>query len=292
MRASRRRCRPRSRRRGVEQRRVPAVRGAVGEAAAVVVRPVVGRAGRAGGLHRRQDSGTTAWAWRWGPTGRTHVRGLCEDATGRRRSPPGYGGTWWSGPADGSERGTLVTRGLPTDRTWRSVIDEATGLCRAITGCPPAALVQRCEPHELRNALGHLAEPLHVVLGKALRGCLEPGFSGPRGESAGAGPPGARRRPFGRVLEETLTVEGSVSRDRIERTLHTTNVIGNQMESVEGHTQRVKRWREANLIRRVGWRARWGGGRNRASGACGRYRDPRDLVGALSAFGTARRRGC
>ena len=223
----------------------------------------LGPRARAGAVRRRDETAAVA----------AGLRGDVVERTGRR-----------------TRTRDLVTRRLPTDRTWCSVIDEAAGLCRAITGCPPAALVQRCEPHELRNALGHLAEPLHVVLGKALRGCVEPGFSGPRGESAGARPPGARRRPFGRVLEETLTVEGSVSRDRIERTLHTTNVIGNQMESVEGHTQRVKRWREASLIRRFGWRARWG--------AEPRFRRMRAVSGpAISGrcaerLGTARRRGC
>ena len=56
--------------RDVEQRGVSSVRRPVGQAPAVVSLPAGGRAGPAGGLHRRQGSRTIAWWLPWGSTNR------------------------------------------------------------------------------------------------------------------------------------------------------------------------------------------------------------------------------
>ena len=182
-----------------------------------------------------------------------------------------------------------MTRGLPTDRTLLFVIDGAPGLRRAITDVfGSLGVVQRCQVHKLRNVLGHLPERLHASVGKALRGCLGPRVSGPRGAGAEAigGFTGARPPRRGGVhpggLEETLTVQRLGLTGSLERTLRTTNIIENLMGSVEGYTRRVKRWRGGQMIQRwvasalVEAEPRF----RRVRG----YRDLRYLVGALDAL--------
>ena len=151
----------------------------------------------------------------------------------------------------------LVTRGLPTDRTLRFVIDGAPGLRRAIDDVFGShGVVQRCQVHKLRNVIGHLPERLHASVGKALRnawgldsadratqvlkrlaGCLERDH------------PGAAAS-IREGLEETLTVKRLGLTGTLERTLRTTNIIENLMSSVESYTRRVKRWRGGGMIQR------------------------------------------
>ena len=85
--------------------------------------------------------------------GRKHVLGLREGATETAAVTTGL-------------LSDLVTRGLPTDRTLLFVIDGAAGLRRAITDVfGSRGVVQRCQVHKWRNAIGHLPERLHASVG-------------------------------------------------------------------------------------------------------------------------------
>jgi len=76
--------------------------------------------------------------------------------------------------------GCLVTRGLPTDRTLLFVIAGAPGRRRAISDVFGSRGLVASLPTatSCANVLGHLPDRLHASVGKALRGCVGPGFSG------------------------------------------------------------------------------------------------------------------
>ena len=143
----------------VEQRGVSAVRGAVGQAPAVVSSRPLGeldlRVVCIDGKVFRDHCMVVALGI--DTQGRKHVLGLREGATETAAVASGL-------------LSDLVTRGLPTDRTLLFVIDGAPGLRRAISDVfGSRGVVHRCQLHKLRNVLGHLPERLHASVGKALR---------------------------------------------------------------------------------------------------------------------------
>ena len=142
--------------------------------------------------------------------------------------------------------------------------------------------------HKLRNVTGHLPERLHASVGKALRDAwdLDSADRAARVLERLAGSlerdhPGAAAS-IREGLEETLTVQRLGLTGALERTLRSTNIIENLMDSVEGYTRRVKRWRGGQMIQRwvasalVEAEPRF----RRVRG----YRDLRYLVAALDAL--------
>ena len=89
--------------------------------------------------------------------GRKHVLGLREGATE-------------TATVSTALLNDLVTRGLPTERAMLFLVDGAAALRRAIRDVYGSlGVVQRWQPHKYRNVLGHLPEPLHAGVGRALR---------------------------------------------------------------------------------------------------------------------------
>lgn len=179
------------------------------------------------------------------------------DATGGKHAL----GLW-----DGSTENTAVcqslladlqSRGLRTDRSLLVIIDGSKALHKAATQTfGPAALLQRCQVHKLRNVLEHLPEGqragVRAILGRAYRQTdvtiarrllqdlarrLEDRY-----------PSAAASVREG--LEETVTVLTLGISERLRQSLATTNAI----ESVIGRTRHVKRnvkrWRGGQMVLR------------------------------------------
>ena len=220
----------------VEQRGVSTVRGAVGQAPAVVSQPAVGRAGPAGGLHRRQ-----------GLPGALHGGGVGDRHAGLQARP----GTARRGHRDGGRRQRPAQR--PGDARPADGPDVAVRHRRRAGAAPGH---HRClrfprggatvPSTQAAHVLGHLPERLHASVGKALRDAwdLDSADRAARVLARLAGSlerdhPGAAAS-IREGLEETLTVQRLGLTGSLERTLRTTNIIENLMGS-RGYTRRVKR---------------------------------------------------
>lgn len=151
----------------------------------------------------------------------------------------------------------LIRRGLNAQRSLLFVIDGSPALRKAIrTIFDGRALIQRCQVHKRRNVMDHLSEEMQPSVGKAIRDAY-------RSSSAKA----AKKRlqalasqleadhPFAASslregLEETLTIKALKLNPTLERTLSTTNAIENLNGGVRRITQRVKRWRDGQMVLR------------------------------------------
>ncbi len=151
----------------------------------------------------------------------------------------------------------LQSRGLRTDRSLLVILDGSKALHKAVTQTfGPAALIQRCQVHKLRNILEHLPEGqrpwVRAIVARAYR----------QVEVA----PARRllqdlarrlddRYPSAAVsiregLDDTLTVLTLGLSDRLRQSVATTNAIESLISRTRHVKRRVKRWRSGQMVLR------------------------------------------
>jgi transposase-like protein len=151
----------------------------------------------------------------------------------------------------------LIDRGLGTQRSLVIVLDGSKALRKAVDQAfGPAAWVQRCQVHKLRNVLGYL--PPHrqswarAVLQRAYRS-TDVGQARRQLETLARQldndyPSAAASVREG--LEETLTVVGLPIGDTLRRSLSSTNTIENLIGRLRHVHRNVKRWRGRQMALR------------------------------------------
>jgi len=151
----------------------------------------------------------------------------------------------------------LLERGLDSDRARLFVIDGAKALRVAIEKTfGKFARIQRCQIHKHRNVIGHLPEPLHATVSRALREAwdLEDADLAKRRLERLARSLEAKHADAASSiregLEETLTLQRLGVRGALYRTLRSTNVIENLNGSVALYTRNVRRWRGGSMLKR------------------------------------------
>jgi transposase-like protein len=151
----------------------------------------------------------------------------------------------------------LVQRGLDPQRAYLFAIDGSKALRKAIRDTfGERVLVQRCQEHKLRNVLAHLPKKLHASVGKAIRDAYRSPSKAiakrrllqlvARFESTHTGAAASLKEG----LDETLTLKDLGLSEALERTLSTTNPIENLNGTIRRIQRRVRRWRDASMIRR------------------------------------------
>jgi transposase-like protein len=151
----------------------------------------------------------------------------------------------------------LVSRGLDSERKMLIVIDGAKALRKAVKMIfGDQALVQRCRLHKMRNVLDHLPKGQQAQARWRLQRAWaqqDPQVAEKELRKVGrwledSWPAAAASLKEG--LEETLTVQQLEVQRELVRVLSNTNVIENCFAQVGQRTQRVKRWRSAQMIMR------------------------------------------
>lgn len=151
----------------------------------------------------------------------------------------------------------LVARGLPTDRKLLFVLDGAKALRKAVQDVfGPQAVVQRCRVHKQRNVVDHLPKDRRGQVIWRLRSAWAK--SDPKeAESelrktvkwlAGINPMAAASLKEG--LEETLTLQKLRINRSLAQSLSNTNMIESCFACAGSLIQRVKRWREGDMVLR------------------------------------------
>jgi transposase-like protein len=151
----------------------------------------------------------------------------------------------------------LQSRGLRTDRSLLVLLDGSKALRKAVTATfGPAALVQRCQVHKMRNVLEYLGERdrpwAQAILRRAYRATelktaqrllldlarrLEAEY-----------PSAAASVREG--LDETLTVLTLPLSARLRRCFATTNAAENLISRIRTVQRNVKRWRGGQMMLR------------------------------------------
>jgi transposase-like protein len=151
----------------------------------------------------------------------------------------------------------LVERGLDPQRSYLFVIDGSKALRKAIRDTfGNRVLVQRCQEHKRRNVLAQLPKKLHASVNKVLRDAYRSPSKAiakrrllqlvARFESEHTGAAASLKEG----LDETLTLKDLQLSEALERTLSTTNPIENLNGTIRRIQRRVRRWRDASMIRR------------------------------------------
>jgi transposase-like protein len=151
----------------------------------------------------------------------------------------------------------LIERGLDAQGRYLFVIDGSKALRKAIRErFGKRGVVQRCQAHKRRNVLGHLPKSMHAATSRAMRDAYKSGSTATAkrrltqliGHLDETHPDAASSLREG--LDETLTVKQLELSTSLERTLSTTNPIENLNGTIRRVTRRVKRWRDAKMVRR------------------------------------------
>jgi putative transposase len=187
----------------------------------------------------------------------TIIVGLGIDETGRKHVLGLWDGATESAETAGGLLKDLHRRGLDLEREYLFVIDGSKALARAIRAQFGAeALVQRCQLHKRRNVKDHLPKKWQGVAEQRLkvayglreyeeaREALQKTVHWLRTLSEGAA------RSLEEGLEETLTLHKLGLPDVLRKTLSSTNVIESCFSHVQHLTRNVKRWRDAQMVRR------------------------------------------
>jgi transposase-like protein len=151
----------------------------------------------------------------------------------------------------------LVQRGLDPQRSYLFVIDGSKALRKAIRNTfGQRVLVQRCQEHKRRNVLAQLPKKLHPSVNKTLRDAYRSPSKAvakrrllqlvSRFESEYTGAAASLKEG----LDETLTLKDLGLSEALERTLSTTNPIENLNGTIRRIQRRVRRWRDASMVRR------------------------------------------
>jgi putative transposase len=178
------------------------------------------------------------------PTGRKHALGL------------------WDGSTENaavcqSLLADLQSRGLRTDRSLLVILDGSKALHKAVTQTfGPAALIQRCQVHKLRNILEHLPDgqrpwvraivaraykQIEVAAARRLLQDLARRLEDRYPSAAASVREG---------LEETLTILTLALSDRLRQSLATTNAIESLISRTRHVKRNVKRWRGGQMVLR------------------------------------------
>jgi len=177
-------------------------------------------------------------------TGRKHVLGLWEGSTESAAVCQGL-------------LANLQGRGLRTDRSVLVILDGSKALHKAVTQTfGPAALIQRCHVHKLRNVLEHLPESqrpwVRAIITRAYRHTdlaaarrlLQDLVRRLQDRYPGAA------ASLREGLEETLTVLTLGVSDRLRQSLATTNAIESLISRTRHVKRNVKRWRGGHMVLR------------------------------------------
>lgn len=151
----------------------------------------------------------------------------------------------------------LVQRGLDPQRAYLFAIDGSKALRKAIRDTfGGRVLVQRCQEHKRRNVLAQLPKKLHASVNKSLRDAYRSPSKAiakrrlmqlvARFESEYTGAAASLKEG----LDETLTLKDLGLSEALERTLSTTNPIENLNGTIRRIQRRVRRWRDASMVRR------------------------------------------
>ena len=151
----------------------------------------------------------------------------------------------------------LQSRGLRTDRSLLVILDGSKALHKAVTQTfGPAALIQRCQVHKLRNILEHLPEGqrpwVRAIVARAYRQVeVAPARRllqdlarrlDDRYPSAAAS--------IREGLDDTLTVLTLGLSDRLRQSVATTNAIESLISRTRHVKRNVKRWRGGHMVLR------------------------------------------
>src|SRR4051794_449572 len=168
----------------------------------------------------------------------------------------------WDGSTENATVATtllanLVERGLNVEQGVLVVIDGAEALRKAVRDVLGIHTpVQRCIRHKERNVLGHLPERDRPVVRRRLRAAWalddhDRALEQLRMLAAelARSPPGAAAS-LREGLEETLTVTRLGVRDRLKRTLASTNPCESMIETVGLISRNVKPWSSGDMCLR------------------------------------------
>jgi transposase-like protein len=179
------------------------------------------------------------------------------DRTGRKHALGLWDGSTENAAVCQSLLSDLQSRGLRTTRSLLVILDGSKALHKAVTQTfGPAALIQRCQVHKLRNILEHLPEGqrpwVRAIVARAYK----------QGEDATArrllqdlARRLADRYPSAAAsvregLDETLTVLTLDLSDRLRQSVATTNAIESLISRTRHVKRNVKRWRGGHMILR------------------------------------------
>jgi putative transposase len=179
------------------------------------------------------------------------------DASGRKH-PLGL----WSGSTENAGvcqvlLANLHERGLRTDQSLLVVLDGSKALRKAVRELfGPAAWVQRCQVHKIRNVMAHLPKTQQA----RVRGLMQRAYTSGEGAQARRILSGVIRQleasyptaaaSLEEGLDETLTVLQLPIADRLRRSLATTNAIENVIGHLRYVHHNVKRWRNGRMVLR------------------------------------------
>lgn len=187
----------------------------------------------------------------------TLIVGLGLDEAGRKHVLGLWDGASESAEVAGGLLADLHRRGLDMEGPYLFVLDGSKALAKAVrTRFGAGALIQRCQLHKRRNVLEHLPKKWQGVADQRLKvayglkdwaeasEALRKTVKWLRTIHEGAA------RSLEEGLEETLTLHRLELPDVLRKTLASTNVIESCFSHVQHLTRNVKRWRNAQMVRR------------------------------------------
>lgn len=143
----------------------------------------------------------------------------------------------------------LAQRGVDFEVPRLYVLDGGKALHAAVRKkAGPAAIIQRCQVHKIRNVVDHLTEEYQTDIRSKMRNayCMQDYGDAKRAldsllrQLMDLNPSAARSLEEG--LEETLTVHRLRVPAKLRRTLSSTNLIESAFSTVETVCRNVKRW--------------------------------------------------
>ncbi len=151
----------------------------------------------------------------------------------------------------------LLARGLSKDKRYLFVLDGAKALHKAVVQRFGAqTLIQRCRLHKRRNVEKYLPQKYHGMLALKLRVAWEmTDYEQARQELQKvqdwlASINQAAAQSLEEGFEETLTINRLDLSPQLRRLLASTNLIESCLSCVDDGCRNVKRWRDANMVRR------------------------------------------
>lgn len=151
----------------------------------------------------------------------------------------------------------LLARGLSKDKRYLFVLDGAKALHKAVVQRFGAqTLIQRCRLHKRRNVEKYLPQKYHGMLALKLRVAWEmTNYEQARQELQKvqdwlASINQAAAQSLEEGFEETLTINRLDLSPQLRRLLASTNLIESCLSCVGDGCRNVKRWRDANMVRR------------------------------------------
>jgi putative transposase len=179
------------------------------------------------------------------------------DRTGRKHALGLWDGSTENAAVCQSLLSDLQSRGLRTDRSLLVILDGSKALHKAVTQTfGPAALIQRCQVHKLRNILEHLPEGqrpwVRAIVARAYRqrevAIARRLLQDLARRLEDRYPSAAASVREG--LDETLTVLTLDLSDRLRQSVATTNAIESLISRTRHVKRNVKRWRGGHMVLR------------------------------------------